>query len=70
MSRSAEVNNIKSLIIIGEIVMIIDVEKLNKKQKQEYFKKFRTDWGICNPVTRKTKNKKAYNRKQKIDKEN
>lgn len=46
----------------------IPYEKLSKKQKQEQDKKQRKDWGSLNPVTRKPKNPKAYdrNREKKI----
>lgn len=46
----------------------IPYDKMSKKQKKEWDSKQRTLWG-GNPVTRKTKNKKHYNRKkvQRID---
>ena len=47
----------------------IPYEKMSKKQKKDWDSKQRTLWG-GNPVTRKTENKKHYNRKkvQRIDK--
>ncbi len=47
----------------------IPYDKMSKKQKKEWDSKQRTIWG-GNPVTRKTENKKHYNRKkvQRIDK--
>lgn len=40
----------------------IPYEKLSKKEKKEQNKKRRKDWGSLNPVTRKPKNPKAYDR--------
>ena len=40
----------------------IPLEKRSKKEQKEYHKKSRRDWGILSPITRKTKNKKAYDR--------
>ncbi len=42
----------------------IPYEKLSKSKKKELDRKKRVTWGTLNPVTRKTKNKKAYNRKK------
>ncbi len=39
-------------------------EKLSKKKKRELNAKRRGTWGSVNPVTRKTKNPKAYDRKK------
>ena len=36
---------------------------MTKKEKKEFFKQFRNTWQV-NPVTRKTPNAKAYNRKK------
>lgn len=38
------------------------VEKMSKKQRREYFKKQRGDWGGLSPVTRRPDVPKAYNR--------
>ena len=40
----------------------IPYEKLSKKKKRELDRQKRTDWGILNPVTRTSRNPKAYNR--------
>lgn len=37
------------------------ISKMTKKEKKEYYKKFRRVWHI-NPVTRKTEKPSAYNR--------
>ncbi len=42
----------------------IPYEKLSKKKKRESDKKRRGGWGEINPITRKSENKKAYNRKK------
>lgn len=42
----------------------IPYAKRSKKAKREIDNKSRTTWGILNPVTRKTANKKVYNRKK------
>ena len=42
----------------------IPKEKLSKKARKELDSKNRLTWGSVNPVTRKTENKKAYNRKK------
>ena len=39
-------------------------EKLSKKKKRELNAKRRGTWGSVNPVTRKPKNPKAYDRKK------
>ncbi len=41
----------------------IPYEKMSKKQKREIDKSKRNIWTV-NPVTRKSENKKAYNRKK------
>lgn len=45
----------------------VPYEKLSKKKKREQDRKRRADWGDITPVTRRTKNPKAYNRKRKPD---
>ncbi len=40
-----------------------ELSKMTKKEKREYYKQFRNTWQF-NPVTRKTKNAKIYNRKK------
>lgn len=40
----------------------IPYEKLSKKQKRQLDAQKRGSWGGINPVTRKPKNSKAYNR--------
>ncbi len=40
-----------------------ELSKMTKKEKREYYNEFRNTWKF-NPTTRKTKNKKAYNRKK------
>ena len=47
----------------------VNVEKMNKKQKREYYSSLRGTWGEFSPVTRKVKNGKAYDR-NKIKREN
>lgn len=42
----------------------VPYEKLSKKKKKELDTAARGSWGGVNPVTRKTENKKAYNRKR------
>ena len=42
----------------------VPFEKLSKKQQRELNKKRRGTWGDLNPVTRKPKNPKAYDRKK------
>lgn len=41
----------------------VPYEKMSKKQKREINKEKRNLWSM-NPVTRKSENKKAYNRKK------
>lgn len=40
----------------------VPLEKMNKKQQREFYKKQRKDWGGLSPVTRTPENPKAYNR--------
>ncbi len=40
-----------------------ELSKMTKKEKREYYNQFRNTWKL-NPVTRKTPNTKAYNRKK------
>lgn len=42
----------------------IPYEKLSKKKQRELNKEKRGSWGALNPVTRKSENPKAYNRKK------
>lgn len=42
----------------------ISFEKLSKKMQRELMAQKRGSWGGLNPVTRKPKNPKAYNRKK------
>lgn len=42
----------------------IPFEKLSKKKQHEINRLKRNEWGNLNPVTRKSENKKAYNRKK------
>ena len=42
----------------------IPYEKLSKKKKRELNAKRRSTWGGMSPVTRRTENAKAYNRKK------
>jgi len=41
----------------------IPISKMSKRKRREYYAARRGDWGGVNPVTRKTPNLKAYNRK-------
>ncbi|MBQ3405421.1 MAG: hypothetical protein IJG63_08415 [Oscillospiraceae bacterium] len=43
---------------------ITETDKLSKKKKREVFAKRRGDWQGLNPVTRVSKNGKAYDRKK------
>ena len=47
----------------------ITLDKMNKKQKREYYSSLRGTWGDFSPITRKVKNGKAYDR-NKIKREN
>ena len=40
----------------------VSFEKLSKKKQKELNKAKRTTWGMTNPVTRREKNPKAYDR--------
>ena len=42
----------------------IPLDKQSKRKQREYYAALRRDWGILNPVSRKTANQKAYNRKK------
>ncbi len=42
----------------------IPKEKLSKKVRQELNRQNRGSWNGVNPITRKTENKKLYNRKK------
>ena len=42
----------------------IPYEKLSKKRKRELDARKRGSWGALNPVTRKPKNPKAYDRRK------
>ena len=41
----------------------MEKKKVEKNEKKEYAKKFRTTWTFC-PVTRIVKSKKVYDRKK------
>ncbi|MBE6931977.1 MAG: hypothetical protein E7464_01170 [Ruminococcaceae bacterium] len=45
----------------------IPYEKLSKKERRKLNLAARRTWGICNPVTRKPANSRAYNRKKSQD---
>ena len=45
----------------------IPYEKLSKKEKRKVDAMRRNTWGELNPVTRKSENSKAYNRKKSQD---
>jgi len=47
----------------------IPLEKRSKQEQKEYHARQRRGWGEISPVTRKTVNKKAYNRKKSIKSE-
>ena len=40
----------------------VTLDKMNKKQKKEYYSSLRGTWGEFSPITRKPKNPKAYDR--------
>lgn len=42
----------------------IPYKKMSKKKQREINQRNRTSWNGLNPVTRKSKNPKAYNRKK------
>lgn len=44
----------------------IPYDKLSKKRKKELDRLKRGSWNGINPVTRKTKNEKVYNRKRAL----
>lgn len=45
----------------------VPYEKMSKKAQKEYNAAKRGTWGSLNPVTRMSKNGKAYNRKVRWD---
>ncbi|MCL2362452.1 MAG: hypothetical protein FWC73_11645 [Defluviitaleaceae bacterium] len=42
----------------------IPLDKRSKVKQKEFHSKQRKSWGEINPITRKTQNKKLYNRKK------
>ena len=40
----------------------VTLDKMNKKQKHEFYSSLRGTWGELSPVTRRPKNPKAYDR--------
>ena len=40
----------------------VTLDKMNKKQKREFYNMRRGTWGELSPVTKKVKNGKAYDR--------
>ncbi|MCL2372889.1 MAG: hypothetical protein FWC78_05760 [Defluviitaleaceae bacterium] len=42
----------------------IPLKKQSKRKQKEFHQTQRRDWGGFNPITRKTENGKAYNRKK------
>lgn len=40
----------------------VTLDKMNKKQKREFYSMRRNTWGEFSPITRKAKNGKAYDR--------
>jgi len=42
----------------------VPIEKQSKRKQKEFYSTQRRDWGNVNPVTRKTPNIKAYDRKK------
>lgn len=49
------------------MVKFVPKQKLSKKAQKELNSVKRETWGSINPVTRRTENKKAYNRKKSLD---
>ena len=47
---------------VTKIEKITPVEKMGKKQRREYYGRYRRDWGGISPVTRVAKDNKAYDR--------
>ena len=47
----------------------VPIRKMSKKQRKEFYKTRRRDWGPISPVTRKPPNPKAYDRKKTRPKE-
>jgi len=55
------------IIRIGGVNMntkYIPLDKRSKAKQKEHHSKQRKNWGEINPITRKTENKKQYNRKK------
>lgn len=50
---------------MAKTTKIIPFEKMSKKAQRAENNRRRNDWGPLNPVTRCSKNKKAYDRKDK-----
>ncbi len=46
------------------MLKFIPYKKLSKRRRRELDNAERASWGLVNPVTRKEKNKKAYDRKR------
>ena len=42
----------------------VPLDKRSKRGQKEYHSTKRKDWGTLNPITRRTPNLKAYNRKK------
>ena len=42
----------------------VPLDKRSKREQREFHARQRQDWGQLNPITRKTANQKAYNRKK------
>jgi len=42
----------------------VSLDKRSKRKQKEYHALSRKNWGEINPITRKTVNKKVYNRKK------
>ena len=40
----------------------ITLDKMSKKARKDFYSSLRSTWGELNPVTRKPKNPKAYDR--------
>jgi phage-related minor tail protein len=48
----------------GNMERFIPYNKLSKKEKRKHDQAKRQTWGAINPVTRKSENSNAYNRKK------
>lgn len=55
-------NKFQKEVCLTEQDKFIPYEKLSKKKKRERDNEKRKSWGLLNPVTRKSKNPRAYNR--------